>query len=83
MEFLDTPVFREKTVKMIGVPEGGVAASDESIWVGSHAFLLFSCKQAKTNTGFVRNTAAKISSALRICAVPSAWAKVKMRKRHV
>lgn len=36
MEFLDTPVFKEKTVKMIGVPEGGVGASDESIWVSFH-----------------------------------------------
>ncbi|QSZ30159.1 hypothetical protein DSL72_004679 [Monilinia vaccinii-corymbosi] len=32
MEFLDTPVFREKTVKMIGAPEGGVNATDEEIW---------------------------------------------------
>ncbi|TEY56256.1 hypothetical protein BOTCAL_0227g00010 [Botryotinia calthae] len=32
MEFLNTPVFKEKTVKMIGVPEGGAGASDESIW---------------------------------------------------
>ncbi|KAA8566758.1 hypothetical protein EYC84_009858 [Monilinia fructicola] len=32
MEFLNTPVFREKTVKMIGVPEGGVKASDDEIW---------------------------------------------------
>lgn len=35
MEFLNTPVFREKTVKMIGVPEGGVKASDDEIWVSS------------------------------------------------
>ncbi|KAJ8061383.1 hypothetical protein OCU04_010439 [Sclerotinia nivalis] len=32
MEFLDKPVFREKTIKMIGVPEGGVEAGDEEIW---------------------------------------------------
>ena len=45
MEFLNTPVFKEKTVKMIGVPEGGAGASDESIWVSfhSHVFTYFSC----------------------------------------
>lgn len=32
LEFLDTPIFREKTIKMIGVPEGGVEAGDEEIW---------------------------------------------------
>lgn len=37
LKLLDTPVLREKTVRMIGVPEGGVNASDDQIWV---SFLL-------------------------------------------
>lgn len=41
MEFLDTPVFKEKTVKMIGVPENGVLASDAEIWVSFSHLELF------------------------------------------